>query len=204
MEKICSIVAGGKKSLINIEKGSFVIACDKGYKYCRKAKTNPNVVIGDFDSFKGKIIGKSQVISLPTEKDDTDLMAAIKYAVKENFSVVNLYCALGNRLDHMLGNIQASMYAAKNGLTVNIYDKKNELHIISNSSIEISKKSNYSISVLSLTDKCENVSISGAKYNLKNSMLVNSEPIGISNEWVDDMRIEAGNGILLIIISKLK
>lgn len=204
MKKTCSIIAGGKKSLIKIDKDGFVIACDKGYKYCKKSRIQPNLLIGDFDSLNSKIHGNFPIISLPKEKNDTDLMAAIKYAVNHNFNVINLYCALGGRLDHMLGNIQSGIYASKHGLAVNIYDNENEMHFLSKSNIVVSKKAGYSMSVLSLTDKCENVSIHGAKYCLNKAELINSEPIGISNEWIDDIKIEVDNGVLLVIMSKLK
>lgn len=204
MKKVCSIIAGGKKSFIKVDKNDFVIACDKGYKYCKKEGIEPDIVIGDFDSYKGKICGKSRIISLPKEKNDTDLMFVIKHALENKFEVINIYCALGGRLDHLLGNLQAALFAAKNNIQVNVFDDDNELHLLSNSSIKLERRKNFSISVLSLTNESENVCISGAKYPLKNYILKNSEPIGISNEWVDDIKISVGDGVVLVIMSKIK
>ena len=203
MKKVCSIIAGGKKSSINIEDNSFVIACDKGLEYLNKTKYSADLIIGDFDSYNGKISKKSMVFSLPKEKNDTDLMVAIRYAIEHDFDVINLYCALGGRLDHELGNIQACTHASIHGIGVHVFDEDNELHFVSNSSISVPKKEGYSISILSLCDKSKGVTIKGAKYLLDNAELLNHEPLGISNEWENEINVEVKDGTLLVILSKI-
>lgn len=204
MNDFCAIISGGEYSpLDNIENACYVIACDKGYEYAQKNGIIPDLVVGDFDSYKESIPDDIPLLDLPTEKDDTDTMAAMRYAVKLRYNNIVLYCAAGGRIDHFLGNIQAAMFATQYGVTVKIEDKNNSMCVITNQTITLPPKEGYSLSVLSLSDKCENVSIKGAKYELDDTTLTNKFPIGISNEWIGDVQINVGSGILLIIQSKL-
>ena len=60
----------------------------------------------------------------------------------------------------------------------------------------------YSLSVLALTDRVENVCITGVKYPLHGALVTNSFPIGVSNEWEGAAHISCGAGILLVINAK--
>ncbi|MCR4719476.1 MAG: thiamine diphosphokinase [Firmicutes bacterium] len=203
MDKVCAIISGGTFSPLNgIKNADFIIACDKGYEYLNSQNIKPDLIIGDFDSFSGSLPSEIKRISLPCEKDETDTMAAINYAIRKGFNKIILFCALGGRLDHLLGNLQSAAYAAKKGATVKIQDTENEIYVFSNSEILLSKRENFSVSVISMTDKCENVSILGGKYTLKNAVLTNTSTLGISNEWVEDITVSVGNGILAIVMSK--
>ncbi len=205
MDKICAIISGGEFSPFDgIEDADFIIACDRGYEHAKSQNIAPSLIIGDFDSFSGVLPSGIKRITLPCEKDETDTMAAINYAASQGFNKILLLCALGGRLDHLLGNLQSAAYAAKNGATVKIKDAENEIYVFSNSEISLPKKDNFSISVISLTDRCENVSISGGKYTVKNAVLTNTSTLGISNEWVDDITVSAGDGVLAIVMSKIK
>lgn len=204
MDKICAIISGGDfVPLNNIEDANFIIACDKGYEYAKRGGITPDLFIGDLDSFKGDIPKDLPSIILPCEKDETDTMAAIKYAVENGFDRILLFCALGGRLDHLLGNLQSAAYAAKSGLPVKIYDLENEIFVFSNSEITIPKRTGFSISVISLTDTCEGASILGGKYPLNKAVLENTSTLGISNEWADDITVTAESGVLAVVMSKI-
>ena len=204
MKKICAIISGGEFApLDSINSADFIIACDKGYEYAKTNGITPDLIIGDFDSFSGELPSEIKTITLPCEKDETDTMTAVKYAVNNGFSEIHLFCGLGGRLDHLLGNLQTAAFAAKAKVFVKIFDTENEIYVFSNSQISIPKKDGFSISLISLTDKCENVSISGGKYPLKNAVLTNISTLGISNEWVNSITVSAGDGILAVVMSKM-
>lgn len=205
MEGFCSIVSGGEFSpLDGIKLSNFVISCDKGYEYISRYGFLPDLAIGDFDSYQGFIPKKIPIIKLPKEKDETDTMVAIKYAVNRGFKKIFLYCALGGRFDHVIANIQSSVWAAPYLEYLKILSKNEEIYFITNSKINIPKKKNYSISVFSATNECENVTIKNTKYTLNNYTLTNSFPLGVSNEWIDNAEISVGNGILMIVLSKIE
>lgn len=204
MEK-CVIVSGGEYSSLSfIDSSYFVIACDKGYEYTQMANVVPNIVLGDFDSCKKPIPSDINTLVLPVEKDDTDTTYAIKYAIKNGAKEIVLTCALGGRLDHLVANIQSCVYAVKCGVEISLKSDDCEIFFMTNSERCFEKRAGYSFSVFSVTEKCSGVCLSGAKYPLKNAVLENSFPIGVSNEWLDSsIKVTVSNGILMIIMSKL-
>lgn len=203
MKKLCAIISGGAEDeLSGIPEGSFLIACDKGYAYAARAGLRPDLLVGDFDSYQGPLPEGIPVLDLPVEKDDTDTMAAVRWAVGEGFSEIRLFCALGGRLDHLLGNIQAMTYACEHGCRASVLGREASLFFLSNASITLPPRKGCSLSALSLTDRCENVSITGTKYSLHGAQVTNAFPIGISNEWEEDAVISCGSGVLLVISAK--
>ena len=111
----CLIITGGDFSPFTVPEGAFVIACDRGYAYARRCGVRPHLVVGDFDSYSGELDPEIPLQKLPTEKDDTDTMSALRYALSRGFAEITLVCALGGRLDHTLANLQAAVFAAKAG-----------------------------------------------------------------------------------------
>jgi len=206
MPKRCIIISGGERSEITgINEGDFIIACDRGYEYAVNAHIVPDLAVGDFDSFSGKIEPGTVIREYPSEKDDTDTMIAVRYAVEHGFEEIAMFCALGGRLDHTYANLQAAAYAAKNGLMVTVYDSSTIIYTVHNGSLRLPKRDGYSVSLFSYTDRCENVSTKGLKYPLNEAVLTNTFPIGVSNEWNDEnAEVSVGSGILLVMLSRIK
>ena len=206
MGRKCVIISGGRYSPIeNSEEDAFIIACDRGYEYAKRDGIEPNLIIGDFDSYEGSLPNETEVIKLQCEKDDTDTMVAIKYAIDKGFDEIVLCCALGGRLDHLYANIQNAVYAVKHNIKVKITEAENKIYFLQNESMVIEKKECFSLSVFAVTEQCTGVCIKGVKYELDNAVLKNDFPLGISNEWVSDAaEISVENGILMIILSKIK
>ena len=106
MEKRCIIVSGGRLGPVpQPQPGDFVIACDRGYRYCAGLGLQPDLFIGDFDSYDGAVDPAVPVDRLQPEKDDTDTGHAIRHALDQGYRTLILVCALGGRLDHTLANI---------------------------------------------------------------------------------------------------
>lgn len=197
----CALILGGEFApLEGISQADLIVACDKGYGYARDNGIEPGLLVGDFDSYKGRLPDDINRLELPVEKDDTDTMAAVRYAIDSGYKKLLLYCALGGRLDHLIGNLQAAAFAASHGASVKIYAGKEIGHVINNGCLRLKKRKQGCFSLLSLSDACEDVSIIGAKYSLNHAHLTNTFPIGVSNEWADDEAvISVGSGVLLIL-----
>ena len=203
MKQLCAIISGGQEDILpDISAADYIIACDRGCAYAEKAGIRPDLLVGDFDSYTGPLPKDIPVLDLPVEKDDTDTMAAVRWAVSEGFSSIRLYCALGGRLDHLLGNVQALSFACAHGVKAELLGDAAQMLLLSNSSVTIPPMPGYSLSVLALTDEVKNVSISGVKYPLHGKTVTNIFPIGISNEWEGTAKISCGDGILLVIHAK--
>ena len=183
--------------------GDLVIAADAGYRVCQREHLTPDVILGDFDSMEAPDAGE-RVRRLPVEKDDTDTMAAIRHAAaQEECGEIWLYCALGGRLDHLLGNLQAAAFAVRRGIPVRIVDEENEILVFSGGSVTVPERAGYSLSVLALSDRCTGVSIRGTKYELEDVTVENSFPIGVSNQWRGTAEITVEQGVLAVIESKM-
>lgn len=195
----CGIISGGERDILNgIEECGFVIACDKGYQYARDAGVRPDLLIGDFDSYTGPLPEDIPRLSLPAEKDDTDTMAAVRYAIAQGFCELRLYCALGGRADHLLGNIQALSFCAKRGVRAAIIAGGCRIDVIKDSDISLEEQNGY-FSIISLSD-VSTVTIENAKYELSDALLTNSFPIGISNRWKNgEARVKVKDGTAAVI-----
>ena len=204
MKKPWAIVSGGRFSpLADIEKCGYIIACDRGYEYLHEAGLRPDLLVGDFDSYTGPLPRDVPRLDLPVEKDDTDTMAAIRHAVTVGCGEIWLYCAMGGRLDHMLGNLQAAAFAVKHGVWVRIIDRETEIRVFTGGCITVPEREGWSLSVLALSDRCTGVSIHVTKYELENVTVENSFPIGVSNQWQGDAEISVAAGVLAVMESKM-
>ncbi len=201
----CVIITGGNFSPIEKpDANDFVIACDLGLKYAQASGILPNLIIGDFDSYRGQIPSGIPVERFPSVKDDTDTMIAIRYAVSHGFKQISLFCALGGRLDHLYANLQAAAFAAQNGSVVTLKDENTVIYILCSGKICIPSQKGCSLSVFAFTDQCCGVSIHGTKYELEHASLNNSFPLGVSNEWKEsEAVITVETGTLMIVLSKI-
>ena len=153
------------------------------------------------------------VISFPPEKDYTDMMHAAKKAVESGYDTIHIYGGTGGRPDHTYANIQLLSWLAEQGLRAFLFDKNHTMTVITDSRLNLfsSEKPNRQngfitssvygyISVFSLSDVSEGVTIRGLKYQADNITLNRFHALGTSNEFTDsDCSIEVENGSLLII-----
>jgi len=222
MKSECLIIAGGIENQIcsfypDGFSNVFVIACDKGYDYAHKQNLPMDFVCGDFDSASSTIPSEKDftcgVEVLPTHKDDTDLIYAIRYALKKGFSRITVTCAGGGRTDHFISNIQALVFAKGNAESefpseksvIRLLDDDNEVLVIKNESVVLPKRDGSSLTVLSYTDKSVGVTITGAEYEVSDAVFTNRFPLGQSNSWKNEqVTVSVKEGILLLIMSKVE
>lgn len=79
----CVIFAAGEyySDTPIVPSGAFIIAADGGLDHARALDMSPDVVVGDFDSLTGERPTQGEhTIALPPEKDDPDLLSALKSA----------------------------------------------------------------------------------------------------------------------------
>lgn len=201
----CLIIAAynpyGIKNSIELRSDDFIICADGGYDLAKADGIIPDVLIGDLDSVYSDVSQCKEIIRVAPEKDDTDLMLCLKYAFTKSFNEYVIVGGIGGRLEHTLGNIQALSYACDFTDKISMVDSEYICTVISHGSFVISSKSDKKyFSLLSLSDKCVGVSITGAKYTLRDETVTNKFPIGISNEFLsDDVTISLESGMLLII-----
>ena len=201
----CVIVSGGDFSPVSgLLQEDFVIACDRGYQWCERMGLKPDLLISDFDSYDGPVAQDIRLDRHMPEKDDTDTMLAVRYAVEHGFRSILVCCALGGRLDHLIANLQAMLFAQTHGVSAVLQCEDTEIFTLRNSSLKLPRRDGWSLSVFALDGPCRGVCIRGAKYPLENAELIPSLPLGVSNQWIaEEAVISVLEGTLMIVLSEL-
>jgi thiamine pyrophosphokinase len=106
--KRCAIVCNGDVAdhswlASRLAEYDTVLAADGGFSHCRKAGVTPELILGDMDSLSEETDVKKMVF--PSKKDASDMELAAGHALDQGFEEVDVYGALGGRIDHQLSNI---------------------------------------------------------------------------------------------------
>ncbi len=186
--KRCFIFGAGEKTDLSELPcdGDLVIAADGGLRWLRELNIIPDYVIGDFDSLGGKPdYDYERVVTLPCEKDTTDVYEAAEAGIKKGCKSFFIYGGTGGRLDHTLANIQLLASLAERGLKGVMFGEGYGITAVRNGRISLEGKKGQYVSVFSLTDISEGVALEGLKYELSDYTLTNTFPLGVSNEFTD-------------------
>jgi len=180
------------------DDSDYIIAADAGYIVCCENNIIPDLVLGDFDSL-GEVPKHPNVLELPVEKDDTDMVYAIKLGLQRGYHDFFIYGALGgSRADHTIANLQALLYIANHGGRGFIFGSHHIWTVIKNEKICLEGEGN--VAVFCPDGKAEGVYLRGLKYTLDNAAVTSDYPIGVSNCMAEKTaEIEVRSGALLIM-----
>lgn len=208
----CIIIGAGDLTMgeISVSEEDYVIAVDGGLSYCGILNVEPDKIIGDFDSVSEKereAVYSLQaqvpglVMELPVEKDDTDMLAALKYGLELGYTDFRIYAGTGGRFDHTIANIQCLLYLKNHGATGYLVDGTGMILVIQNEAVHFRKSLEGYLSLFALGKEAKGVTIRGMKYTLEGYTLTNDYPIGISNEFIgEESTIEVEDGELVCMI----
>ncbi|MBS3937418.1 MAG: thiamine diphosphokinase [Peptococcaceae bacterium] len=183
------------------------ICADGGARHFLGMELVPDAIIGDLDSLDPVIeeffIAKGvKFVKFPPQKDSTDMELAVEYALAQGAKEIALLGALGRRLDHSLANILLLVALAKRGVLARIIDEHNEVRVC-HESTTIEGRAGELLSVIPLSEKVEQISLEGVKYQLKDATMRLGSSLGVSNEFIaSTATITFAAGILLLIKSK--
>lgn len=201
--KRCVIIGGANienyvRAASAIKEDDFVIYCDSGLKHLDTLKAAPSLIIGDFDSHENPHMAVETIV-LPTVKDDTDTMYALKEAIRRGFTDFLLLGVIGQRFDHSLGNIAALHMLDSLGLRGRIIDDYSEMEVVS-SSAEVEDSFAF-FSLLNVSGEAKGITIRDAKYEITDAEISCNDPYGISNEPIKGKtaKINITSGRLLLI-----
>ena len=201
----CIIISGGEEEELWPLGYGFMIGCDKGCYYAVKQGIPLNICLGDFDSYRGPLPEGVPVEPLPSEKDDTDTLYAVKRALGLGFKKITVRCAFGGRLDHTVANLFALLYAAERGAVAEATGNGEYAVAFGPraGTFTVPRREGYSLSVFAGRDLLCDVTVKGTKYELEHATLKGSYPIGVSNEWAaDEAEITVNDGTVLVVLSK--
>ena len=166
------IIANGEfpyhpKAIKIIKKAGIIICTDGSADKLIEFGTNPDFIIGDFDStsIKNKNIGKW--IKAP-DQNKTDLEKTFDWCITNQINKTFLLGAGGGREDHLFGNL----------FTVSNYHNKIDCKVVTNNATiycSIGKNIidtlvNQDVSIFAM-EKINRISTNGLKYNLNEEIL---------------------------------
>ncbi len=195
----CYIIGAGECSrlLLQLKDEDYVIAVDGGYEYAKDYRID--LVVGDFDSL-GYVPHHPNVIKLMPEKDDTDMLVAIKEGLEAGYKTFHIYGGCGGRIDHTIANIQHLTYLAEHEARGYLYGSESVMTVISNGSMSFPADAAGYVSVFAYGNEAKGVDLIGLKYPLNNATLDHSYPLGVSNEFIgEEASVSVREGKLLIV-----
>lgn len=182
----------------NKNEYDIIIGADRGALHAIKNGIIPDISIGDFDSVSKEefeIINNNskKIIKLNCIKDTSDTNSAIKL-VKEYDEIHILGGIKGKRIEHLFSNIIDLI----NYPNLSLMDEDSLIEVIRDNNYKI--KDGYKfISLFSIEDSI--ISLNGFKYNLNKYLLKPNDSLCLSNEILDNPKIDLEKGKVIIIYS---
>ena len=181
-----------------------ILCADGGTRHALALSLSPNFIIGDLDSLDAADRHKAEaagaaILLHPRDKDETDLELALSEALKQKNARILIIGALGNRLDHTLGNIAMLSDPALAGLDVRLDDGLEEV-LVCRGRAHIEGDAGDLVSLLPWGGPVDGIRTSGLKWPLNGESLLPEKTRGVSNEMLGgSVTIDINSGLLLII-----
>ena len=199
--RICFLVGAGDfyPQNLNPRPGDLLIAADGGYEYMKRLGQEPDLVVGDFDSLETPP-DHPNVLRLPKEKDDTDMLYALRLGIEKGCREFQIYGGTGGRMDHTVANFQCLVWLSKQGFHGALHGGGWTAEAITDGALSFHAERRGYLSVFCQGDRAEGVYLQGLKYPLENAVLTNDFPLGVSNEFTGvESTVAVGKGSLLVI-----
>jgi thiamine pyrophosphokinase len=181
-----------------------VIGVDAGVARCLASRVRPDLAVGDWDGYRGKLEG-IPAVTLPRKKDRSDLHYAFRAA--QVFGATEVVCVglTGGKPDHHLAGLHEMALAAKRFTRVMAMDADAQYHFLSGSNQAAWKAKlalGQRVSILPIGGPAHGVTVSGFEYPLRNARL---EPgsRGLSNGVVrKKVSVQLKRGNLVVIYAQ--
>lgn len=191
-------VAEKEKLLTDLADAVLLIAADGGAGKAAKYGIEPDVIIGDLDSYKVTGNEEAEIIHDP-DQETNDLEKALKYAKEKSAQTVIVHGATGKRLDHTLKNLSVLLQFNNQFSSILFKDQYSTIRII-HSPFKEEFPLQTSISLFPLSGTVDGITTRGLKFPLQNGTLQNGFQDGSSNETVEKIvEINFKKGDLLLL-----
>ncbi len=181
---------------------AFIIAADSGYSLVKRMGFTPNLLLGDFDSLKEDMPTDCEIMTVAAEKDDTDVMLAVKTAFSRGYTDITIVGGIGGRLDHTFANFQTLAYILEQGGRGRLLSETDETELVTVGEYVYPKRDGEYLSLFAYGGDAVITTV-GTKYNLTEYCLKDSFPLGVSNEILsEECRLSVVSGRILVIFSK--
>ena len=178
----------------------YVIAADRGYDSLMAYGVVPDLAVAAFDSL-GYQPDHPNVIQLPVEKDDTDMVFALRKGLELGYRRFLLLGGVGGRLEHTLANLQLLDWLTGQGGQGFLAGEKTVATAIRGpASLTFPAAMSGYLSAFCNSGTAEGVTLENLKFPLEHSTLTSSFPLGVSNQFLgQSARVSVEKGSLLLI-----
>ena len=201
MESVCYIFGAREPGRIAFapDRPALVIAADAGLTHLNAQGVVPDLVVGDFDSL-GRIPEGSNVLRHPVEKDDTDMLLAVREGLARGCTQFVLYGGLGGRLDHTLANLQTLVFLARQNASGWLLGDGLAVTALRNGRLSFGPEHRGTVSVFCAGADARGVDLEGLYYPLQDAVLTSGFPLGVSNQFTGaPARVTVREGELLLL-----
>lgn len=126
-----------------------------------------------------------KIIRHPVRKDYTDTALALQYALSLKPQSIQIWGALGGRIDHAMANIHLLIRGKHSGVKTFLLDEFCEV-FVAGADVRFENAVGCVVSLLALSPQVEGITLQGFAYPLKNGVLTLGESRGISNVVLED------------------
>ena len=209
----CIVIGAGDLTVgsVNVGEKDLVIAVDGGINYCGVLEIEPDILLGDFDSvneaqreaiMQMKEEAPERVVVLKPEKDDTDMLAALRLGLEKGYDYFLIYGGCGGRVEHTIANIQCLLFLKNRGAVGYLMDGSGMMFVMKDEEVKLRENLEGYFSLFCLGKEAKGVTIRGMKYELTDYCMTNDFPIGVSNEFVGkEATVSVADGELLGIVN---
>ena len=193
-----------------VESADILLCADGAAKHLMNIGVYPDRILGDFDSIDQESLEwirkkKIREEHFPTKKDVTDTDIAIDHALSYQPEEIIILGAIGNRMDHTLGNLYLLEKYRNSVESLIIMNPQNMISLIEGT-VNIQHQKNTTASIIPISEKLEGITLEGFEYPLKDAALIRGESKGISNRIVEEnatVCIEKGIGFFILAWEQL-
>ena len=181
-----------------------VICADSGANWLMQAGRLPDLLVGDMDSIAEGLDKELEtkgvrVLRRSAEKDETDGQLALDEAMALGADDITLLGAAGGRLDHLMGNLQLLVRAARRGIKAVMADKTSRAWAATGRT-EILGRAGNTLSILPLGEGVSAAYLSGLKYGTLEPLALPMDcPVGVSNVMTEDTAVVEITGWALVV-----
>ena len=213
MSKRIVIVSGGRINeefvlpILQEEGNKNIIGVDKGMEFLYRNQIMPSYIVGDFDSVSeeiGNYYRKQTDVPIREfnpVKDASDTEIALRLCLGLNRKEIWILGGTGNRIDHLWANIQCLQIALDAGADARIVDSHNQIRLL-DKGITLKREEAFGkyFSLFPMELPVDALTITGAKYPLKNHFLKPDDSLCVSNEFeLDEVKISFSFGKVILM-----
>lgn len=209
----CLLVLGGEirddqAFLEACLEAEHILAADGGALHLKRIGQYPQLLMGDMDSISEELLREMtsvqcEIQRFPRQKDETDGALLLKEALNRGCPVIEIWGALGGRMDHSWVNVmllkKAKGWTQGHDSPPRICLRDQGLSVFLPEAGEtLSGKKGDLLSLFALSESVDGFYGRGLQYQPPEGCFRMDEPNGISNVWIcDQVTLEWKSGCLL-------